>query len=158
MRNPTPEERELGLDPSKYNLNWRPADYIGWSHAAGLTPQKPSDEYKALEALRSEMTDNEAIRKEQEKLLGPEQTLTPEQIAKNKKQMLYNSLGLDETITNVDNNIKFFAQPEKVKLLKELGVETKYGIPVFEDDDIKRIEDSQENVDRRTELLRQLME
>lgn len=36
FREPTPEERELGLEPSKYTQKqWNPSDFIGWAQANG---------------------------------------------------------------------------------------------------------------------------
>lgn len=161
MRKPTPEERELGLDPNKYSQKpVNPADFVGWSKQSGMDSNAMT---LALKKAVDEMQERSNLAKEQERLLGPATQPDPMEIRKQKMFQAMKSIDPTSTLRHRESAAEFFAQPAKQKLIKDLGLETDvdYGDPILDDEDHQRFEASfnqdEDKMDRRTQMLRELL-
>lgn len=87
--NQTDEERELGLEPSKYTKqSWNPSDYKSSDAQNAMTIAMA----KAIDDMRN----RSAIKADQERLLGSsgEESMSDEEKQEVKKQMMKRMMGL----------------------------------------------------------------
>ena len=133
------EDRSLGLDPSKYTQKpWNSGDYIGYSEGNPIVMSK----------ISQEMKERNAVKDEQQRLLGPEpKELSAEEMAAQKKKQLMALMGVDEKQFKIieeqaRKDREYFASEGARELIQRLNLDVKDGEVILNDDDEKLLDDS----------------
>lgn len=133
-------EKEKRVQNPKSDI---PADYWGW---------KAAEAQPIASAPRYEMN-----------LKPQESQLSPDEQAAIKRQMLQRMMGETGAAMAPDEVESEQYSPEQKQMIKELGWQMKYGLPVIPSGDIKQIDEGikvyQQGlpIDRRTEMILRVM-